>query len=145
MEKMKISIFLKSNAKGLKYQEADIAAVIEVEHKGKKAVKSIHDTVIGTINKIDMSNMLMALKELKPPDEDKHDITIYMDNEYIGGSINANLLPGWSVKGFKKKGGEAMANASEWQQLYIQCNTHNIYCVPYEDKYDVQLKELLKY
>lgn len=145
MEKMKISIFLKSNAKGLKYQEADIAAVIEVEHNGKKAVKSIHDTVSGTKNKIDMSNMLMALKELKPPDEDKHDITIYMDNEYIGGSINANLLSGWNAKGYRKKGGELMANASEWQQIYTYTNVHNIFCEPYDMKYHEQIKALLKY
>ncbi len=142
VERLKVSIYIKSHFRGNPKGAGEAAAVIEFIsgsgkiHSRQRTFKVDNDTKNALFLKI----CIRSLRSLLKPCE----AVIYTDCEYIKNTFLMGWLEKWQQDGWKRATGKPPANVEEWKQLYMLTQIHKVQFEPYGSKYDADLDNLLK-
>jgi ribonuclease HI len=142
VDKLKVSIYIKSHFKGNPRGAGEAAAIIEFISGSGKAHYRQHRIE----NKNDTKNALLlricihSLRTLLKPCE----AVIYTDCEYIKNAFSMGWLEKWQQDGWKRATGKPPANVEEWKQIYMLTQIHKVRFEPYGSRYDAELDNLLK-
>lgn len=142
VERLDVSIYIKSHFRGNPKGAGEAAAVIEFidrsgnTHCRQHRIKIENDTKNALILRI----CIRALRSLLKPCV----ATIYTDCDYIKNAFNMNWLEKWKQDGWKRATGKPPANVEGWKQLYMLTQIHKVQFEPYGSRYDSELESLLK-
>lgn len=142
VDKLKVSIYIKSHFRGNPKGAGEAAAVIEFvsgsgnTHCRQHRIRIENDTKNALILKI----CIHTLRSLLKPCE----AVIFTDCDYIKNAFNMNWLEKWKQDGWKRATGKPPANVEGWKQLYMLTQIHKVQFEPYGSKYDTNLENLLK-
>lgn len=142
VDKLKVSIYIKSQFRGNPKGAGEAAAIIEFidgsgnTHNRQHRIKADNDTKNALLLKI----CIHALRSLLKPCE----AVVYTDCDYIKNAFKEGWLEKWQQDGWKRATGKPPANIEEWKQIYMLTQIHNVQFEPYDSRYDADLDSLLK-
>lgn len=119
----KISIYsdggcrIKNNVKGNKVSSDDKSAyAFKIEENGE-TLKIHGEAMYGqTNNKMELTAFIEALKWLDNNNMVDYDITAYLDSNYVLSGVKS-YMKGWKENGWKRSGGQLLANLEEWKEV----------------------------
>lgn len=118
-----VNIYIETDSNGVRKMYRGYGAIVEFILKdGSPETRDIYGCQEATGNQINLIALNDALQILTKP----CDVTIYMNNQYVSGSISTGRAEGWKNNGWQTIKGEYIANKEEWQQVMKLVNRHNI-------------------
>lgn len=139
---MKVDIYILYQSKGNPRGRGEAAAIIEyIDKHGEAHTRQQTATVEHeTKNALALKICISALRTLLKPCE----ATIYIDCEYLSNVHRQRWPEQWQRAGWKRATGKPPANIEDWKQFYMLEEIHEVRIEPYNDRYDEELKKILK-
>jgi ribonuclease HI len=142
VDKLKVSIYIKSHFRGNPKGAGEAAAIIEFISGSGKTYYRKHQIKVDndTKNALILRICIHTLRTLLKPCE----AIIHTDCEYIKNAFYMGWLEKWQQDDWKRATGKPPANVEEWKQLYMLTQIHNVQFEPYGSRYDTELDNLLE-
>jgi Ribonuclease HI len=142
VDKVKVSIYIKSQFRGNPRGAGEAAAIIEFVSGSGKTHSRKHRIEINndTKNALYLKICIHSLRSLLKPCE----AVIFTDCEYIKNAYCMGWLEKWRQEGWKRATGKQPANVEEWKQFYMLTQIHKVRFEPCGSRYDAELDNLLK-
>lgn len=119
---MHVNIYLTTTVKGPRRSDGEGGYILEAVYPGKDpATASVFYPVRGC-NWAESTMLILksALQRMRVPSE----ITIYLDNEYVGSVIKNGWLRKWEKDGWKNAKGETIKNSEDWKEILYLLNEY---------------------
>lgn len=108
-----VNIYTCTSFEGMKKQEGAIAYILEVNIN---APVTLQETLIiqnATPNCAELKVIIEALKRMNQ----KCELTIYTESNYVAAGFNNGWLSSWKANGWKTARGKEISNKDEWSEL----------------------------
>lgn len=79
-----------------------------------------------TNNRMELMGVIIPLRFLSNNTDEKLDIIITTDSQYVANAFNKNWLKNWKKKGWRKADGEKVLNQDLWKEIDDLCKKHNV-------------------
>lgn len=134
----KVNIYIETDGQDKRKRYRAYSALAEFTTKNNATVtRKVHGTENATGHGIMLAALAASLKLLVKPCR----ITIYMDCDYVTGSICNGRVYEWMANGWKTLRGEPSANREEWKEVMRLLERHEPAFAPRGRKYKTELQD----